>query len=129
MRLRIILPERICLDREVRRIVAEAPDGAFGMLPNHIDFVSQLAPGILVYEDAEGHERYAGVHAGTLIKVGDDVLVSTVGAVLGNDLDIVQQHARAAFRAAEESERTARSALARLEAQIVRRFLELEKVS
>lgn len=129
MRLRIFLPDRLCLDRDIRRIVAEAPDGVFGMLPNHIDFVSQLVPGILVYEDAEGRERYAGIHAGTLIKVGDDVMVCTANAVLGDDLDTVQHHARAAFHATEESERTARSALARLEAQIVRRFLELEKAS
>ncbi len=127
MRLRIILPDRLCLDKRVRRIVAEAPDGAFGMLPNHIDFVSQLVPGILVYEDTDGRDRYAGIHAGTLVKIGDDVLVSTANAVLGDDLDTVQRRARAAFREAEESERSARSALARLEAQMVRHFLELEQ--
>jgi len=126
MRLRVILPDRVRLDAEVRRIVAEAPDGSFGILPRHIDFVSELAPGILVYEDVAGVEHYAGIRAGTLVKVGDMVLVSTTNAVVGDDLDTVQRRAVAAFRRAEEGERAARSALARLEAQMVRRFLELE---
>lgn len=127
MRLRIILPDRLRLDTEVRRIVAEAPDGAFGMLPNHIDFVSQLVPGILVYDDAEGREHYAGIHAGTLVKVGAEVLVATSDSVLGDDLETVRRRAGEVFRKAEESERAARSALARLEAEMVRRFLELEQ--
>lgn len=127
MRLRIVLPDRLRLDAEVRRIVAEAPDGAFGLLPNHIDFVSALAPGILVYEDPEGREHYAGIQAGTLVKIGDEVRVATANAVLGDDLESLQRRARDVFREAEERERAARSALARLEAQMVRRFLELEQ--
>ncbi|MDE4275265.1 F0F1 ATP synthase subunit epsilon [Phaeobacter gallaeciensis] len=127
MRLKILLPDRLCLDLEVMRIVAEGPDGAFGMLPHHIDYVSQLAPGILTYEETGGQVRYAGIHSGTLVKVGGEVLVSTSGAVLGDDLQTVQQRAQADFRAAEQNERAARAALARLEAQIVRRFLELEQ--
>lgn len=127
MRLRIVLPDRLRLDTEVRRIVAEAPDGSFGLLPNHIDFVSALAPGILVYEDTEGWEHYAGIQAGTLVKIGDEVRVATANAVLGDDLETLQRRARTVFREAEERERTARSALARLEAQMVRRFLELEQ--
>ena len=89
MRLKILLPDRLCLDLEVVRIVAEGPDGAFGMLPHHIDYVSQLAPGILTYEETGGQVRYAGIHSGTLVKVGDEVLVSTSGAVLGDDVEDV----------------------------------------
>lgn len=94
MRLGIILPDRLGHDAEVRRIVAEAPDGSFGMLPNHVDFVSQFAPGILVYDDIEGRDRYVWIHSGTLAKLGDDVLVFTSDAALGDDLDTVQRRAR-----------------------------------
>lgn len=127
MRLRIVLPDRLRLDTEVRRIVAEAPNGSFGLLPDHIDVVSALAPGILVYEDAEGREHYAGIQSGTLVKIGDEVRVATANAVLGDDLESLQRRVREVFREAEERERDARSALARLEAQMVRRFLELEQ--
>ncbi len=49
MRLRVLLPTQVLLDREVNKLTAEAEDGAFGMLPRHIDFVTMLVPGILTY--------------------------------------------------------------------------------
>jgi F-type H+-transporting ATPase subunit epsilon len=38
MRLEVITPMAVCVDRPVRRIVAEAPDGHFGMLPGTCRF-------------------------------------------------------------------------------------------
>ncbi len=126
MRLRIVTPREIRLDTGVRRIVAEAPDGAFGMWPNHIDFVSQLAAGLVFYEDEEGHERYAGVTQGTLVKQGEEVLVSTREAVLGDDPAAVRDRVEEAFRRLEEAERAERAALARLELELMRQFRELD---
>ena len=127
MRLKIVTPRKILLDIEVSRIVSEGPDGAFGMLPNHIDFVSQLVPGILTYETTDGTERYAGIRAGTLVKCAEEVLVSTSNAILGHDLESLQDRVQEVFRDLDENEKAARSALARLEAQMVRRFLDLEQ--
>lgn len=126
MRLRIVTPQEVHFDAPVRRIVAEGPDGAFGMLPRHIDFVSELVPGILVFEDKEGRELYAGIEAGTLVKCADDVLVSTRNAVLSDNLDAVRQTVGDVFRQLDEEERSARAAIARLEAEMVRLFRELE---
>ena len=127
MRLKIVTPRKILLDIEVNRIVAEGPDGAFGMLPNHIDFVSQLVPGILTYETLDGTECYAGIRAGTLVKAAEEVLLSTSNAILGHDLESLQDRVQEVFRDLDETERAARSALARLEAQMVRRFPDLEQ--
>ncbi len=125
MRLRIVTPSAIRLDVAARRIVAEGPDGAFGMLPRHIDFVSRLVPGVLVYETDEGAERYAGVGAGTLVKCADEVLVSVRRAALGDDLAALRAHVETEFRAAREAERAERAALARLEIEMLRRFREM----
>ena len=127
MRLKIVTPDRIAMDEPVNRIVAEGPDGAFGMLPRHVDFVTQLVPGILVYEDHGGGERYAGINSGTLVKCGAQVLVSARNAVLSDDLEQLRRRVSAEFRQVEESERAARAALARLEAHMVRRFRELDQ--
>jgi F-type H+-transporting ATPase subunit epsilon len=125
MRLRIVTPSAIRLDVAARRVVAEGPDGAFGMLPRHIDFVSRLVPGVLVYETAEGAERYAGVGAGTLVKCAEEVLVSVRRAALGEDLAALRAHVETEFRAAREAERAERAALARLEIEMLRRFREM----
>jgi F-type H+-transporting ATPase subunit epsilon len=47
MRLKILLPTEIILDKEVIKVVAEAENGYFCLLPRHVDFVSTLVPGIL----------------------------------------------------------------------------------
>ena len=125
MRLEVITPLAVGVDRPVRRIVAEGPDGHFGMLPGHIDFVTGLVPGILLYETAEGAERFVAVNSGTLVKCGDEVRVAVRGAVEGDDLGALRARVEAEFRQHDEEERDARAALARLEASMIRRFRDL----
>jgi F-type H+-transporting ATPase subunit epsilon len=126
MRLEVITPMGIRVDRTVRRIVAEGPDGRFGMLPGHVDFVSELVPGILLYETAEGAERFVAVNSGTLVKCGDEIRVAVRGAVEGDDLGDLRARVEAKFRQHDEQERESRAALARLEADMIRRFRDLE---
>lgn len=127
MRLRVITPERICLDRPVQRIVAEGPDGYFGMLPHHIDFVTRLVPGILVAETEDGQEFFIAINSGTLVKCGATVTAAVRGAAEGDDLERLRNRVETEFRRQDDRERTARSALARLEANMIRRFRDLEK--
>lgn len=127
MRLKVVTPLEIVLDREVIRIVAEAPDGSFGMLPRHADYVSLLAPGILTYETEAGIERYLGVNSGTLVKCGEEVLISVMNAIGSDRLEDLGRRVADEFKAQDEEERTARSALARLEAGMVRGFFDLER--
>ena len=126
MRLEVITPIRVCVDREVARIRAEAPDGQFGMLPQHIDFVSELVPGILVYEAEGAGERFVAVNSGMLVKCGSHVRVAVRGAIDGEDLAELRRRVEVEFRQQNEEDRVARSALARLEATMIRRFRSLE---
>ncbi|WP_372992247.1 F0F1 ATP synthase subunit epsilon [Sulfitobacter sp.] len=128
MRLRVITPAAVCVDSNVSRIVAEAPNGFFGMLPNHIDFVTQLVPGILVFEpEGSGTDRFVAINSGTLVKCGEDVRVAVRGAMEGDDLGVLQGRVVTEFRQQDEDERDARAALTRLEATMIRRFRDLEK--
>ena len=129
MRLEVITPERICVDAAADRIVAEAPDGHFGILPNHGDFVTELVPGILVYQPTDGAERFVAIHSGTLVKCGSLVRVAVRRAIEGDDLGVLRARVEAEFRQQDEDERAARAALAMLEASIIRRFRELESLS
>jgi F-type H+-transporting ATPase subunit epsilon len=127
MRLKLLLPTEVLIDREVRKVVAEAENGAFGLLPHHIDFVAALVPGILIYVDAAGAERFVGIDQGILVKCAGEVLVSTHSAIEGEDLDALRHEVRERYFELDEIEKSARSALARLEAGVVRRFIELRK--
>lgn len=127
MNLKVLLPSEVLLDQAVTKIVAEGRDGHFCLLPRHIDFVAALAPGVLAYETAEGGEHFLAMDEGVLVKCGAEVLVSTRMAALGGELGELKRLVEEKFAVLDERERAARSAAARLEAGLVRRFLEFEK--
>ncbi|MCP4386478.1 MAG: F0F1 ATP synthase subunit epsilon [Hyphomicrobiales bacterium] len=127
MRLKVLLPASVLVDEDAVRIVAEAEDGSFGVLPRHIDFLSALKPGVLVFEMRGGGERFVGHDLGIFVKRGSEVLVSTRKAVLGTDLAALRETIEREFKTLDERSRAARTALARLEAGVVRRFMELEE--
>lgn len=127
MKLKVLLPNEIFLDNEVTKITAEAQNGHFCLLPRHIDFATALVPGLLAYEDEEGQEHFLAIDEGTLVKCGPEVLVSTRSAARGGDLGQLRSVIEEQFQILDERERMARSASARLEAGLIRRFMEFDK--
>jgi len=125
MRLKVLMPTEVVVDEQVNKVVAEAANGSFGLLPRHIDFVAPLVPGLLSFESSQGGEEFLAVDEGVLVKCGSEVLVSTRNAVRGADLGHLRATVEARFRQLEDRERATRSALARLESSVVRRFMEL----
>ena len=125
MRLKVLLPTEILIDEDVVKIIAEAENGSFCLLPRHIDFVSVLAQGILTFVTPEGKEEFAALDGGILVKAGGDVLVSSQSGVRSTELGRLKQTVVEEYRGRSEREKKALSAGARLEADIVRRFMEL----
>ena len=126
MLLKILLPAEILLELEVKKIVAEAENGSFCLMPNHTDFVATLAPGLFTYERAEGGKELLAMDVGTLVKKGSDVLVSTRNAVRATDLGKLKQVVMEQYDILDEREKMVRSASAKLEASLIRRFVELK---
>lgn len=127
MLLHVLRPERVVLERTVQKVVAEGRSGSFGLLPRHIDFVEPLVPGILTYVEPAGAEGFVAVDEGVLVKCGTEVLVSVRDAVVGDALGTLEDTVRRRFQRVDEHERAMRSALAKLEADVVRRFIEIER--
>jgi F-type H+-transporting ATPase subunit epsilon len=127
MRLKVLLPTDVLVDRDVDKIVAEAGDGHFGLLPRHADLATALVPGILAYTTADAGEIFLGIDEGVLVKCGEEVTVAVLDAVEGRDLATLRETVRDRYIELDEHRRTAKSALARLEAGVVRRFVELEE--
>lgn len=121
------LPTRVLYQGMARKLFAVAENGAFGMLPNHIDFVTSLVPSVLILTLADGSEAIFGIDEGILVKKGHQVEVATRRGVAGENLDSLQESVRKTFIEVDEDERVARSALSRLEAGMVRRFASLQK--
>lgn len=121
------LPTRTLYQGRADHIGAVAPNGAFGILPNHIDFVTAIVPSVLTLQLTGGSEEIFGLDEGLLVKKGHKVDVIALRGVRGDDLETLQDTVEASFIQMDEEERQARSALSRLEANMVRRFAELQR--
>ena len=84
MKLKILIPTKVLIDCEVTKVIAEAENGHFCLLPHHIDFVAALVPGILSFTTETGEEVFVAVDEGIVVKCDREVLVSTLNAVEGN---------------------------------------------
>lgn len=125
--LRILLPTEILVETAATKVIAEAENGFFCLLPRHIDFVAALVPGVLFFYTDEGKENYVAIDQGILVKSGSDVNVSVFNAILGADLEQLHQLVHQKYIKLDEHERLARTALARLEAGTIRRFIEWQE--
>jgi F-type H+-transporting ATPase subunit epsilon len=129
MKLKVVLPSGILMEQEVKKITAEAENGSFCLLPHHVDFVSALVPGLLSYENERGEEEFLAIDEGVLVKCGAEVRVSSRNAVRGAVLGELKRAVEHQFRVLDERENQARSVLAKLEADLVSRFVRLgEKI-
>ena len=127
MTLKILLPFQIFIEKTgIARIVAETRAGSYGFLPQRLDCVAPLVPGILIYENEEEGEVYVAVDEGVLVKVGPNVSVSVRNAIGGTDLRQLHEAVEKEFLDLNEREQNVRSVLAKIESGFIRRFAEFQ---
>jgi F-type H+-transporting ATPase subunit epsilon len=127
MNLKILLPFQVFAEKaDVTRIVAETPQGSFGLLPHRLDCVAALAPGILTYETEADGEVFVAVDEGVLIKAGPNVLVSVRRALTGSDLGQLREGVEREFLTLDENEKSVRLVTAKLETGLLRRLATLK---
>ena len=125
MNLKILLPFGIFADKTgVLRIVAETPEGSFGLLPHRLDCVAALVPGILIYENGSEGELYVAVDEGVLVKTGLDVIVTVRNAIGGTDLGQLREAVEREFMNLSDREQGARTVMAKMESGFIRRLEE-----
>ncbi len=132
MRLKVLLPTKVFIDQEVIKVIAEAENGSFCILPRHIDFVASLVPGIFSFETSHlnarpGEEEFLAIDEGILVKCGTEVMVSTRKAMRSKNLGTLKQTVEQEFRNLDEHEKKTRSILAKLEVDFARRFFKLRE--
>ncbi len=127
MKLIVLTPTEVSLVEDVRKVTAEGENGWFCVLPRHIDFVSSLVPGILTLEPDGRPPEYVALDGGIMVKCGVELSVSTRSAVRGVALGTLRQTVETHFRRLREKEQAARAFEAKLEADLVRQLLEVEK--
>lgn len=128
MRLQILLPFTVFADREnVRSVVVDTREGLYGLLPQRLDCVAALEPGILAYSSEDDGEVFIAVDEGILVKAGREVRVSVRNAQGGSDLGKLYAAVKEEFLNLDERERELRAALAKLESGFIRRLTGVQQ--
>jgi F-type H+-transporting ATPase subunit epsilon len=100
IQLRVVTPSRMLLDEEVDEVTAPGELGEFGVLPNHIAFLSTLVPGEVSYK--QGQSRTFVAVGGGYAEVLDNVMtILTPTAEFAGEIDTER-----AERAKERAERS-----------------------
>jgi F-type H+-transporting ATPase subunit epsilon len=98
IRLRVVTPSRLVLDEEVDEVTAPGELGEFGVLPNHIAFLSTLVPGELSYK--QGATRVTLAITGGYAEVLENVMtVLASSAEFPAEIDVARSQ-----RAKEQAE-------------------------
>ncbi|MEO5593946.1 MAG: F0F1 ATP synthase subunit epsilon [Chitinophagaceae bacterium] len=126
MNLKILLPFKVFADiKNVIKVVMETSEGSFGLLPQRLDCVAALVPGIFTYESEKGDIQYVAVDAGVLVKAGNQVLVSVRNAIGGADLGKLGDLVKKDFKTQDENKKEANTVVAKLERGFIYSFDKL----
>ena len=99
IRLRVVTPIRLVLDEEVDEVTAHGELGEFGVLPDHIAFLSTLVAGELSYK--QGAKKKLLAVGGGYAEVLDNVMtVLAPAAEFASEIDVAR-----AQRAKERAEK------------------------
>ena len=87
LRIEIVTPERLVLSEDVEYVGAPGVQGEFGILPNHIPYLSALGIGHLYYK-INGKNNYAFV-AGGFAEISDNkVTILAEKAEKADEIDL-----------------------------------------
>jgi len=97
--LEVVSPYGSVLTEEVDEVIAGGSEGEFGVLPNHIPFITTLDIGMLTYKQG-GKEGYVFINSGYTEVSPDKVLVLADSAERSENIDV--ERAKEAMKRAEE---------------------------
>jgi len=127
MKLVVSTPAESFTENNVIKIIAGGDNGYFCLLPLHIDYVSTLKPGILMYETADNLTFYAAIDEGILVKKNKEVFISVRNAFKGStgfkdlEKDIVNK-----YKNMESEEIEVRNIISKLESEFTRMVFEIK---
>jgi F-type H+-transporting ATPase subunit epsilon len=87
MRLLLVTPERQLLDTDIEEVYAPGVLGQFGVLPEHVNFLTALGTGELRYR-THGVDHYVAVSGGILEVLDDVVTVLADSAERAEEIDV-----------------------------------------
>lgn len=128
MHLKILLPYALLIEaHKVLRLILETRQGSFGLLPQRLDCVAAIVPGILIYQCENAHENYVAVNSGVLTKAGNNVTISVREAFIGTDLNHLRNVVNQEFMQQSAVEKQVHTVMQKMESEFTRRLVEFHR--
>lgn len=126
MRLLITTPTAVVVNESsVSSVRAEDDSGSFGILKGHADLLTALNISIINWHAADGRVHYCAVRRGVLtVTGGADVAIATREAIVGEDLDQLEEIVLTEFRKRSETERASRTETLQLQMRAIRQIVQ-----
>lgn len=121
--LRIITPLAILHDAPVRSIQAVDDSGSFGILPRHGDFITRLSVSVVTWMADDGSSHYCALRGGALTVRNGAIVIATREAVLGDNLNTLDNDVLARFQSELDEERFERIETSRLQLDVTRQIV------
>lgn len=105
--LSVVSADRTLVAEVSDMIIAPGKNGYFGVLAGHEPFLTSLKPGIVLFNDAGGHEQKVAISGGFLETDGSKVIVLADAAERVEEIDVeraMKALERAKARLAEKSQ-------------------------
>jgi len=130
LQLDVVTPTRLVVSERVTEVVAPGTEGYFGVLPDHIPFITTLKAGTLTYWKGK-QERHLAVSGGYAEVRGNRLSILADNAEVAEEVDVARAE-RARQRAERRLQEWASGAeaidFARAEAALQRALARLEAV-
>lgn len=128
MNLKILLPYRVFLEESnVTEVTVDTNMGSFGFLPQRLDCVAVLVPGILSYKKQNREWEYVAIDEGVFMKTGEQISVTVRNAVGGADLGKLRGTIEKEFKNLDEKEIKTRTVIAKLESEFMQKLKRLHQ--
>lgn len=128
MDLKILLPYKIFKEEhDVVDITVDTNMGSFGFLPQRLDCMAALVPGILSYKTQNKGWEYIAIDEGVFMKTEQQVQVIVRNAIGGADLGKLRETIEKEFKSLDEEEVKVRSAIAKLESEFMQKIKRLHQ--
>lgn len=122
----LLTPQSTPKPIEVSKVTCETTAGMVTLLPRHLDCTAELTPSVMSYV-SNGTEKYIAVDGGVLLKVGENVSVSTNFAVFEDNLQKLKDTVKNEFKQRNEDFKKTNTSMMAFEATLARLILELKK--
>ena len=125
MHLKIITLEKVVFDEDVDEIRTRGVNGAFGILPNHVPFMSALAIGVTKVIQ-NGKAQYFTTMGGVFQFQNDEAVILTDTAESGKDIDVMRAKEALKRAQARLADKNAAIDAKRAEAAVARAMARLK---